>query len=61
MHNSQRIKNLSEYADMLEGKNLVAGINLCDGGDKPVTSITYDSREAKDGCLFVCKGAAFKK
>ncbi len=61
MHNSQRIKNLSEYADMLEGKNLVAGINLCDGGDKPVTSITYDSREAKDGCLFVCKGASFKK
>ena len=61
MHSSQRIKSLSEYADMLKGNNLIASVNLHDNGDEPVTSITYDSRDAKNGCLFVCKGAAFKK
>ena len=25
-----------------------------------VTSVTYDSKEATDGTLFFCKGAAFK-
>ena len=61
MHNSQRIKSLSEYAYMLEKNALIVSSNMCEKGNEPVTSITYDSRNAANGCLFVCKGAAFKK
>lgn len=29
--------------------------------DMEITSITYDSRQVRPGCLFICKGAAFKE
>lgn len=29
--------------------------------DIEITSITYDSRQVRPGCLFICKGAAFKE
>ncbi len=61
MHNSQKIKSLSEYVDMLKRSGLVVNAGLYEKGNESVTSITYDSRKACKGCLFVCKGAAFKK
>lgn len=38
--------------------------NLLAGGlekDVEITSVTYDSRQVTSGCLFICKGQAFKK
>lgn len=47
-------------------KNLVALLNEAgctarlEGDDTQVSGMTVDSREAVPGCLFVCKGAAFR-
>ena len=53
--------SLNYYASLLEEKGLVIKKDLKDAGEEPVSSLTYDSREAKSGTLFVCKGEAFKK
>ncbi|MDR1068008.1 MAG: UDP-N-acetylmuramoyl-L-alanyl-D-glutamate--2,6-diaminopimelate ligase [Clostridiales Family XIII bacterium] len=48
---------LSEYVKALEA----AGVTVTGGAgaDPAILSVTYDSREAAPGCLFVCKGAHF--
>ena len=48
-------KNI-EHALYME--NLLAG-GL--GAEVEITSVTYDSRQVTPGCLFICKGQAFKK
>jgi UDP-N-acetylmuramyl-tripeptide synthetase len=56
MHNTHT-HTLSEYVGALED----AGVTVTGGAgaDPAILSITYDSREAAPGCLFVCKGAHF--
>ena len=54
-------KTLKEYAALLEKHGLLTAADISGAEDRLVSKITYDSREAKSGCLFICKGAAFKK
>ena len=51
---------LKEYADLLKGEGLLVSYGGA-GGVTPITSLTYNSKEAKSGTLYVCKGAAFKE
>ncbi len=53
-------KSLKEYIRILQEKNLLLKIH-CPEEEREVRQITYDSKAAGEGCLFVCKGAAFKK
>lgn len=54
-------KSLKEYADVLEKKGLLISRNFSGSEEQIVESITYDSKKAGNGCLFICKGAAFKR
>ncbi|MBQ3824086.1 MAG: UDP-N-acetylmuramoyl-L-alanyl-D-glutamate--2,6-diaminopimelate ligase [Clostridia bacterium] len=50
---------LSEIAGFLSDKGLLRSAAGDEGVE--IISVTDDSREASKGCLFVCKGAGFKK
>lgn len=50
---------LSEYSKLLEDAGLLVSAELSD--DSTVYDLTFDTREMKDGALFVCKGAHFKE
>lgn len=53
---------LSEYIEILSEAGLVKKIRLDEGQeDKTVENLTYDTREALENALFVCKGAHFKR
>lgn len=54
-------KTLKEYAALMEKNGLLTAANISGAEERAVLKITYDSREAQSGCLFICKGAAFKK
>lgn len=51
---------LKAYLDLLERHQMAASFDLKGSGDVLVENITYNSKEAGLGTLFVCKGAAFK-
>lgn len=53
------IKNLKSYIEILDKKGLL--VEVTGNVDVSVASITFDSRNVKDGTLFVCKGAHFKE
>ena len=51
---------IEQIAAILDERGLLLDFN-CKRKEKEVSWLTFDSREAKPGCLFICKGAAFKK
>lgn len=51
---------LKEYLNLLDEKQMTASSDLMDSADVLVENITYNSKEAGPGTLFICKGAAFK-
>ena len=52
---------LQEYADILKENNLLVKCELCGKEEQKAESLTFNSKEAVKGTLFVCKGAAFKE
>ena len=53
-----KMKTVNEYVEALKA----AGLLVCgDGSDGSVTSVTFDSRDAGEGTLFICKGAHFRE
>ncbi len=54
------IKRLCDYKKLLQDAGLLTESNIEDGDETPVKGLTYNSKEAADGTLFVCKGAHFK-
>lgn len=56
-----QIHSLVDYASMLEAAGMAVCCDLRGQGDAQVTDVTYNSKEAVPGTLFICKGAAFKK
>ena len=52
---------LKEYITELKNHGLVVRTKELPDVDVPILSVTYNSKEAKENCLFVCKGASFKK
>lgn len=53
------MKQLKELANVLEEHNLLKKLTDKDL-DLDILDLTYDSRQARDGSLFFCKGQAFK-
>lgn len=51
---------LKDYADVLKDNGLLSECVLYDSADLQASSLTYNSKEAAGGTLFVCKGAAFR-
>ena len=52
---------IRQVVDLLEGHGLLVGFSCPeDRCDQPFTSLTFDSKQAVPGALFLCKGAAFK-
>lgn len=59
---SNRYKKIIEYYNMLKDEGLVYGRKKPVGNlDALVTDVSYNSLEAKEGTLFICKGANFKR
>ncbi len=54
----KRYFRLSEYVDKLRSCNLLSEADF--SSDETVSGLTFDSRQAGPGTLFVCKGAGFK-
>ena len=52
---------LNEYAGRLKKEGLLLEADLKGKGAAAALSLTYSSKEAKEGTLFICKGAAFKE
>jgi UDP-N-acetylmuramoyl-L-alanyl-D-glutamate--2,6-diaminopimelate ligase len=53
---------LRDYAGILKEKGLLVRVAPADGADgRAVLSLCYDSREASEGALFICKGARFSE
>ena len=52
---------LNEYLEILKQYGLVESFDLSGAGDVEIEGLTYNSKEAGAGTLFVCKGAAFKE
>ena len=52
---------LEAYVQLLQKNQMTASFDLMGREDMPVENITYNSKEAGPGTLFICKGAAFKK
>ena len=53
-----RIVKVSDITAALENAKILTAAG---SGDRAVSSVTYNSREAGEGTLFVCKGAHFKE
>ena len=51
---------IEQIAAILDERGLLLDFN-CKRKEKEVSWLTFDSREAMPGCLFICKGAAFKE
>lgn len=59
---SEKTKKISEYYDMLKAEGLIYGRKKPEGDlDAIVTEVSYNSLEAKEGTLFICKGVNFKR
>lgn len=54
-------KTFFDYYKLLFDKGLVSYCDLKDSENALVRSICYNSAVAKEGCLFICKGEAFKE
>lgn len=50
----------NEYKELLKGTEALTAF-ADPVADCPVTQLTYESQKVQPGCLFVCKGATFKK
>ena len=58
----EKKRKLTEYISLLESKGLISDIKAGpEELDKQVGYISYDSRDVREGTLFVCKGAHFSK
>ena len=56
------MKKLTDFLNMLAESELRAGDNSDSADfDIPIKDITYNSLEAGEGTLFICKGAGFKE
>ena len=55
-----QILTLDQYKDALKAEGLLTGCVNEGEFSRKISYVTYDSREVKDGTLFICKGAAFK-
>lgn len=55
-----RLYSVSAYADVLDEEGLLVSASIFDETEV-VLDITYNSKECREGTLFACKGAAFKK
>ena len=53
------IKNLKSFINILDENGLL--VEVIGTSDVSVTSITFDSRDVKEGTLFICKGVHFKE
>ncbi|NLD19489.1 MAG: UDP-N-acetylmuramoyl-L-alanyl-D-glutamate--2,6-diaminopimelate ligase [Clostridiales bacterium] len=51
---------IEQYIEMLKEAELLDKYELWGRGGEVIASLTYDSKEAEEGTLFICKGAAFK-
>lgn len=51
---------MKDFVDLFAREQLLVRAAIYDE-DAVVSSVTYDSKEAQDGSLFFCKGAAFKE
>lgn len=64
--NMEREVKIEDFVKALEDARLLVRISTGSDienaaiSDRPVTSVTYNSKEAADGTLFVCKGAHFR-
>lgn len=54
------MKTLKYYFEKLQKAGLVTAFEMEDTEDQEVKGVTYDSKEAVPGTLFVCKGANFR-
>ncbi|MDR2132790.1 MAG: UDP-N-acetylmuramoyl-L-alanyl-D-glutamate--2,6-diaminopimelate ligase [Clostridiales Family XIII bacterium] len=55
-------RTLRDCAKLLMDEGLLVRVSPADGADaRAVTSLCYDSREARAGALFICKGARFSE
>lgn len=52
--------NLKEYALLLQNQRMMKEFNSYGNDEIVVEYLTYDSKQVKEGTLFICKGAAFK-
>lgn len=55
-----QVLTLKQYKDALDAAGLLKGCVNEAAFDRKISYVTYDSREVKEGTLFICKGAAFK-
>jgi len=55
-----QVLTLKQYKDALDEAGLLKECINEESFGKTIAFVTYDSREVKDGTLFICKGAAFK-
>ena len=55
-----QVLTLRQYKEALDEAGLLKECINEEGFEKKIAFVTYDSREVKDGTLFICKGAAFK-
>ncbi len=51
---------LEDYALLLENERMMKEFYSCGKEDTVVEYLTYDSKQAAENTLFICKGAAFK-
>ena len=51
-------RTVKEFVSAIEKASLLVSGK---GTDRPVSLVTYDSREVEEGTLFICKGAHFKE
>ena len=55
-------RRVDEVIGLLQKTGLLTKVSLGTlSEDTALSDITYDNRSAREGCLFICKGAAFKK
>lgn len=52
--------SLKEYALLLQNKRMMKEFHSYGQDEMLVEYLTYDSKQVKEGTLFICKGAAFK-
>lgn len=53
--------SLADYVQCLKEAGLLAEYDLKGQDGTTVTNLTYNSKDASEGTLFICKGAAFKE
>ncbi|MFV0364117.1 MAG: Mur ligase family protein [Suipraeoptans sp.] len=54
--------DLNSYVRLLSEEGILDETNVTNSnGDTPVSDITYNSKEVKEGALFICKGISFKE